>query len=222
MDIKIAPSLLSADFAHLADEVKKVEEAGADWIHVDVMDGHFVPSLTIGPLVVEALNHVAEKPMDVHLMVESPENLLDAFAGAGAHALTVHVEACPHLHRVLSSIRDLGCKVGVALNPATPLSMIENVLDMVDLVLIMTVNPGFGGQKFISFGPQKVESAHNMIAERGLGVDIEVDGGINRSTVASVAAAGASILVAGTAVFGAADYCEAIKGLRRAATRVAR
>ena len=202
--VKLAPSILSADFARLADAVAEAEAGGADWIHVDVMDGHFVPNLTIGPPVVAALRRVTELPLDVHLMVEKPDTLLDAFAGAGADYLTVHQEACVHLHRTVQRIRELGMKPGVSLNPATPLSAIDEILPFVDLVLIMSVNPGFGGQQYISTATRKIADLRRRIDERGFwGIELEVDGGVAPGTIGEVVRAGASVVVAGAAVFNA-------------------
>ena len=210
----IAPSILSADFSRLGDEVKAAEVAGADWIHVDVMDGHFVPNITIGPLVVEAVRSITQLPLDVHLMIENPDQHLEAFANAGCTYLTVHAEACYHLHRTVHAIKDLGVKAGVTLNPATPLSMIEWVLKDLDLVLIMSVNPGFGGQKFIPESVQKIRDLKSMIDSKNLNVLIEVDGGVNQDTIRSVSEAGADAFVAGSAIFGSSDYGETIGKLR--------
>ncbi len=210
----IAPSILSADFSRLADEVKAAEAAGADWIHVDVMDGHFVPNITIGPLVVEAVRRITQLPLDVHLMIENPDHYLEAFANTRCTYLTVHPEACYHLHRTVHAIKDLGVKPGVALNPATPLSMIEWVLKDVDLVLVMSVNPGFGGQRFIPESLQKIRDLNSMIDSKNLNVLIEVDGGVNRDTIRSVSEAGADAFVAGSAVFGSPDYGETVAKLR--------
>ncbi|MED4602576.1 ribulose-phosphate 3-epimerase, partial [Paenibacillus validus] len=205
--LRIAPSILSADFARLGEEVADVEQGGADWLHVDVMDGHFVPNMTIGPLVVEALRPRTKLPLDVHLMIEQPDRYVPAFAKAGADLISVHAEACVHLHRTLHGIKEQGVKAGVVLNPATPLSAIEYApLEIVDLVLVMTVNPGFGGQSFIPGSLEKIRSLRKMLNERGLAhIDIEVDGGINAETAKLVAAAGANVLVAGNAVFGQPD-----------------
>jgi ribulose-phosphate 3-epimerase len=212
--VRISPSLLSCDFSRLAEEVRAIEAAGADWIHVDVMDGRFVPNITLGPVVVEAIKRVATKPLDVHLMIVEPEKYVEAFAKAGADVLTVHQEATPHLHRVLQQIRAAGAKPSVVLNPSTPLSAIEEVLGDVDMVLLMSVNPGFGGQSFIESTVDKVRRLRAMLDARGLDVDIEVDGGINADTAKRVVAAGASVLVAGSYVFGAKDYAQAIRSLR--------
>jgi ribulose-phosphate 3-epimerase len=210
----IAPSILSCDFGRLAQEVKAVEDAGADWIHVDVMDGRFVPNITLGPVIVEAVRRATKLPVDVHLMIVEPEKYIEAFAKAGADTLTVHVETCPHLHRTLQQIRQAGARPSVVLNPGTPLSSIEEVLGDVDMVLVMSVNPGFGGQKFIPGAIDKIRRLRKMIDERGLKVDIEVDGGINPTTAREVVAAGANVLVAGNAVYGAQDYAEAIRAIR--------
>ena len=199
--IQIAPSILSADFARLGDQVREAEAAGADLVHIDVMDGHFVPNITVGPLVVRALRPLMHLPLHVHLMIEQPERYIDEFVRAGAGMVTVHVETCPHLHRTIQQIRDAGATPAVALNPATPLVAIEEVLDQVDLVLIMTVNPGFGGQKLIPSMLAKVRRLRHMLDERGLVCQIEVDGGVNLSTIADVVRAGANVLVMGAAIF---------------------
>ncbi|MBW1741319.1 MAG: ribulose-phosphate 3-epimerase [Deltaproteobacteria bacterium] len=210
----IAPSILSADFSRLGEEVKAVEAAGADWIHVDVMDGHFVPNITIGPLVVEAVKRVAGQPLDVHLMIEDPDQYLEDFARAGSAYITVHAEACLHLHRTIQAIKALDVKAGVALNPTTSLSAIEWILEDVDLVLIMSVNPGFGGQKFIPQALQKIIDLKPMISAKNPNILIEVDGGINQETIRSVAEAGADVFVAGSAIFGSSDYGETIGRFR--------
>ena len=213
----IAPSILSADFARLGDEVAAVTRAGADWIHVDVMDGHFVPNLTIGPLVVEAVRRSTALPLDVHLMIEKPERFVTEFVKAGAATIGVQVEACPHLHRTIAQIHEAGARASVVLNPGTPALAVEPVLSDLDQVLVMTVNPGFGGQKFIESMLAKIATLRGMIDERGRDVALEVDGGISLETIARAARAGADVFVAGTAVFGAPDYAQAIAALRKAA-----
>ncbi len=218
MKIKFAPSILSADFGRLAEEVKAVAQAGADVIHIDVMDGHFVPNLTIGPLVVKAIRQVTDLPFDVHLMIEEPDRYLEAFAQAGADWISVHVEACPHLHRTVTRIRELGKKAGVAINPATPLETLDYILEEIDFVLVMSVNPGFGGQKFILSALRKIRTLKEILRDRGLEIPIEVDGGVNLQTIGEVARAGAEILVAGSAVFGTPDYAETLKALRQRVT----
>ncbi|MDR3564840.1 MAG: ribulose-phosphate 3-epimerase [Negativicutes bacterium] len=212
--IKIAPSILSADFAKLGEEILRVEKAGADLIHIDVMDGHFVPNLTFGPPVIAAVRKVTKLPFDVHLMIDNPQEMLGAFIDAGADLITVHAETAPHLHRLLQAIRQRGVKAGVSLNPSTPLAAVEEVLADVDMVLIMSVNPGFGGQKFIPGSVDKIRRLRQMIEARNLSVDIEVDGGIIPATARQVAAAGANILVAGSAIYGASDLSVAIRELR--------
>ncbi len=218
MKIKFAPSILSADFGRLAEEVQAVAQAGADVIHIDVMDGHFVPNLTIGPLVVKAIRQVTDLPFDVHLMIEEPDRYLEAFAQAGADWISVHVEACPHLHRTVTRIRELGKKAGVAINPATPLETLDYILEEIDFVLVMSVNPGFGGQKFILSALRKIRTLKEILRDRGLEIPIEVDGGVNLQTIGEVARAGAEILVAGSAVFGTPDYAETLKALRQRVT----
>ena len=214
---KIAPSILSADFSRLAEDVKAVERAGADIIHIDVMDGHFVPNITIGPLVVAAIRPVSKLPFDVHLMISNPDQYIDDFAKAGADMITVHAEAVRHLHRSVQMIRQSGAEPGVSLNPATPLEMLEYVLGDLNLVLLMTVNPGFGGQAFIHAVLPKIKRLRQMIVDRKLDVAIEVDGGINPETVPLVSAAGADILVAGSAIFGSDDYAKTIELMRKRA-----
>jgi len=216
--ITIAPSLLSADFAALGAEVAEAEASGADWIHVDVMDGHFVPNITLGPPIVKAVSAHTSLPLDVHLMIESPERYIADFAAAGANVITVHAEACIHLHRVVHQIKELGLMAGVAINPGTPASNIREVLMDVDLVLVMTVNPGFGGQAFIPGTLRKIRQIRQWADEVNPGLRIEVDGGIAESTAALVAEAGADVLVAGNAVFGRSDRAAAIASIRAAAT----
>jgi ribulose-phosphate 3-epimerase len=214
MKMKIAPSILAADFSRLGDEVRAVEAAGADWIHVDVMDGRFVPPITIGDAVVRDLRKVTALPLDVHLMVHEPAHLLEGFVQSGADWITVHAEACRHLDRTLEQIRGLGVKAGVSLNPATPVEAVEWALEKADLVLVMSVNPGYGGQRFIDYTLRKVARLRTWIEQRNLPTLIEIDGGVNLATIASVANAGVDVAVAGSAVFGAEDYAAAMTRLR--------
>ena len=217
--LMIAPSILSADFTRLGDEIRAVEAAGADVIHVDVMDGHFVPNITIGPLVVRAVRAVTDLPVDVHLMITDPARYLKDFIDAGADWVTVHVEACVHLHRTLACIKDLGRKAGAVLNPATSLTTLENVLAEVDLVMLMSVNPGFGGQSFIPSAIDKIRRLRQMLDAVNPGAGIEVDGGIGPATIGAVAEAGANIFVAGSAIYGQAEYGPVIRDLRQRAVR---
>lgn len=210
----IAPSILSADFARLGEEINAVVAAGADVIHVDVMDGHFVPNITIGPLVVDAVRKITDKPLDVHLMISDPDKYIDSFAKAGADWITVHVETCPHLHRSIHMIKDLGKKAGAVLNPATPLTSLDYILDDLDLVMLMSVNPGFGGQSFIPSTLDKSRALKKMIDDRGLEVGIEIDGGVSPATIEEISQAGVNIFVAGSAVFGAENYEVAISSLK--------
>ena len=212
--VLIAPSILSADFGRLADEVRAVEQAGADYIHVDVMDGRFVPNITLGPVLVEAVRRATRLPLDVHLMIVEPEKYVEAFAAAGATLISVHVEASPHLHRTLHQIRQAGARPAAVLNPATPVELVGDVLDDLDMVLVMSVNPGFGGQRFIPRALDKIRRLRQLLNSRGLKVDIEVDGGIDPDTAPKAIEAGANVLVAGTAVFHAKDYRAAIAALR--------
>ena len=213
--VKLAPSILSADFSRLGAQVKEAEAGGADWIHVDVMDGHFVPNITIGPLVVHALRPVTKLPLDVHLMIENPERYIEDFAKAGADRITVHVETCPHLHRTVQQIRELGCKPGVTLNPATSLATLEEILPDVDLVLIMSVNPGFGGQSYIPGSSAKIAKLRRMLDGISSNAEIEVDGGIHTENIAKIVEAGATVLVTGSAVFNdQASVAENIQQLR--------
>ena len=212
--IKIAPSILSADFARLGEEIAAVEAGGADYIHVDVMDGHFVPNITIGPLVVEAVRRITSLPIDVHLMIENPDLYIPEFSKAGADILTVHQETVPHLHRTVQLIHSLGKKAGVSINPATPVGTLDVILEDIDLVLLMTVNPGFGGQSFIPSGLDKIKAMRQEIDRRGLRVELEVDGGVKPDNIATIAAAGADVFVAGSAVFNTSDYAATISELR--------
>jgi ribulose-phosphate 3-epimerase len=215
----IAHSILSADFTCLGKEVAAVETAGADWIHIDVMDGRFVPNITYGPIIVEACKRVTSLPLDVHLMIEKPEAIIPDFAKAGADYISVHAETCPHLHRTIQQIRELKVKPGVALNPATPLSAIEYIADQLDFVLIMSVNPGFGGQKFIESSIEKIKALSDLLAGKNPSAIIQVDGGVNAETIASVARAGAGCFVAGSAIFNTPDYQDTIAALRNTAER---
>ncbi len=212
--IKIAPSILSADFSRLGEEITAIDTAGADYIHIDVMDGHFVPNITIGPLVVDAVRKVTQKPLDVHLMIENPDLYIPGFAEAGADIIVVHEEAVPHLHRTVQLIKSFGKKAGVSINPGTPVNTLEAILDDLDLVLVMTVNPGFGGQSFIDACLPKIEALREMIVARGLNVELEVDGGVKIDNVGKIARAGADVFVAGSAVFKADNYAETISALR--------
>ena len=218
--VKIAPSILAANFAKLGEEVLEVEKAGADLIHIDVMDGHFVPNITMGPIVVEALRPLTTLPLDVHLMIENADQYIEAFAKAGADYITVHVEACPHLHRTIQLIRSFGVKPGVVLNPHTPVESIQHVLEDIDMVLFMTVNPGFGGQKFIHSVVPKVKQLADIIRERNLSIEIEIDGGINEETIKPCVEAGATVLVAGSAIYNAPDKGKALQAIREAGLSV--
>jgi len=203
--MKIAPSILSCDFSRLADEIQTVESGGADWIHVDVMDGHFVPNITIGPIITAGARKATDLPLDVHLMIEQPDRYLEAFVDAGADWLTVHAEACTHLHRTVQRIRELGARAGVAINPATPLASLTDVVPYIDLLLVMSVNPGFGGQSYISASTTKVRDARTLLDEIGSTAELEVDGGVDAGNVGELQAAGASVVVAGSAVYGHVD-----------------
>lgn len=215
MKTLIAPSILSADFTRLGDEITAVDKAGADWIHIDVMDGQFVPNISYGPIIVEAAKKVTSLPLDVHLMIVTPDLRIPDFVSAGADLISVHAEACIHLNRTLQLIKESGAKAGVALNPATSLSTIEWSLDYIDFVLIMSVNPGFGGQKFIPSSIDKIRTLRRMIDDRGLDIRIQVDGGVNKSTIKDISEAGADVFVAGSAIFGTKDYSETIAEMRK-------
>ncbi len=215
----IAPSILSADFSRLGEEIKAVEAAGADWIHVDVMDGHFVPNITIGPMIVKAVRKVTNLPIDVHLMIENPDRFIQDFAKAGASLISVQVETCTHLHRTIHLIRECGCRPGAVLNPATPASALEWILDDLDFVLIMSVNPGFGGQKFIQSALQKTRDMRRWIQSKNLPTLIEIDGGVNETTILEISEAGADVFVAGSAIFGSQDYGKTISTLKQIISR---
>lgn len=212
---RIAPSLLSADFTRLGDEIKMVEDAGADWIHIDVMDGHFVPNISYGPIIVEACRRVTSLPLDVHLMIAKPDLLIPDFISAGADLVSVHVEACAHLNRTIQLIKNASIQAGVVLNPATPLSSIEWILENIDFVLIMSVNPGFGGQVFIPNALEKIRHLKEIIQRKGLNTLIQIDGGVNLDTIEAIAASGADVFVAGSAIFGSKDYHQTIQLFRK-------
>ncbi len=222
MSVKIAPSILSSDFGRLAEQVAEAAEAGADWIHVDVMDGHFVPNITIGPAITAAVRAATDLPVDVHLMIEQPERYLEAFADAGADYLVVHQEACKHLHRTVEQIRELGVRPGVTLNPATPLETLAEILPYIDLALVMSVNPGFGGQSYIPSSTDKIARLRRMLDQSGEDVELEVDGGVDRHTASAAAGAGATVLVAGSAVYGhPGGIAEAIQLIRESTEKTA-
>ncbi|MEK3952982.1 ribulose-phosphate 3-epimerase [Psychrobacillus sp. FSL K6-1464] len=218
--VKIAPSILASNFSKLGEEVLEVEKAGAELIHIDVMDGHFVPNITMGPIVVEALRPLTKLPLDVHLMIENADQYIESFAKAGADYITVHVEACSHLHRTIQLIRSFGVKPGVVLNPHTPIETIQHVLEDIDMVLFMTVNPGFGGQKFIHSVVPKVKQLSDIIKQRNLSIEIEIDGGINEETIKPCVEAGATILVAGSAIYNAPDKAKALQAIKAAGLSV--
>ena len=217
--IKLAPSILSADFARLLEDVKKVETAGCEYLHIDVMDGHFVPNITLGPAIVKSLRKDVNMVFDAHLMIENPDNYIKEFADAGCDIIVVHQEACTHLHRTIQNIKSHGVKAGVALNPATPIETIKYVLEDVDMVLLMSVNPGFGGQSYIPVVTKKIKELRALIDEMGLDIDIEVDGGVKPSNISEVVNAGANVIVAGSAIFNAGDIDEAVKSLRENASK---
>ena len=212
---KIAPSILSADFTRLGEEIKDVVDAGADYIHIDVMDGHFVPNISIGPMIVKAVRRITSLPLDVHLMISEPDDFIDEFARAGASIITVHAETLNHLHRTVQHIRDEGVRPGISLNPATPLEVLEYILEGLDMVLLMTVNPGFEGQEFIPEVIPKIERLREKIDKKGLDIEIEVDGGINPETISRVSSAGANVFVAGSAIFYSEDYAQTIRLMRK-------
>jgi ribulose-phosphate 3-epimerase len=212
--VKIAPSILSADFSKLGEEILAVERGGADYIHIDVMDGHFVPNITIGPLIVDAIRPITKLPLDVHLMIENPDQYIEAFAKAGADYITVHVEASRHLHRTIQNIKSYGVKAGVVLNPATPVESIQHIIGDIDMVLLMSVNPGFGGQKFIPEVLPKIRKVKEMADQKGLDIEIEIDGGVNSETAKLCIEAGANVLVAGSAIYNEEDYAKAISLIR--------
>jgi len=216
MSLIIAPSLLSADFGDLKSQVALAAEGGADWIHIDVMDGHFVPNITIGPPVIKALRAITRLPLDTHLMIEDPDRYLESFRNAGADSITVHVEACTHLNRTIHRIKELGAKAGVCITPATPVDLLSDIVPDVDLILVMSVNPGFGGQKFLPGSLEKIRQTAAMIREKNPGIHLEVDGGIDSTTARGVVAAGATVLVSGKYIFGSADIPAAIRTLREA------
>lgn len=211
----VAPSILACDFTKLGEELKAVEEAGADWVHVDVMDGHFVPNITFGPLIVQACRSVTALPLDVHLMIENPDNYVEEFATAGASSISVHIETCVHLNRTVQAIRKAGCRAGVVLNPTTPLDSLQWILEYADYVLILSVNPGFGGQAFIPNSLDRIRKLKQLIEKRALSVLIEVDGGVNENTIRSISEAGADIFVAGSAIFGSNDYRKTVEKFRK-------
>jgi ribulose-phosphate 3-epimerase len=212
--VKVAPSILAADFTKLGEEIQAVEKAGADWIHIDVMDGHFVPNITVGPLIVEAVNRVTDLPLDVHLMIENPDRYIPEFVEAGADVLTVHIENCPHLHRTIQHIKSFGIKAGVVVNPATSLSLLEEILGDIDLVLLMSVNPGFGGQKFIPSVIDKIEYLREILEKSGSDVEVQVDGGIKVDNAAEIVSAGTDILVVGSGIFSTDNYKSTIMKLK--------